>query len=114
MITFIFTIFVPYHMIRYQYDFSNAFDRVLFYPLENTEWAADFSEENFSKIRVGMTKKEVLAIIGKPLIETGNTASYWAYWAYTRYKNDHDDSVDRRMIYFDIHDTVDRVERSFM
>ncbi|MGK5090451.1 outer membrane protein assembly factor BamE [Deltaproteobacteria bacterium TL4] len=83
------------------------------YDFEDTEWAPEFSEESFSKIRIGMTQEEVLGIMGEPLIKTDDTAEYWSYWAYTWDKERHDDWRDRRTIYFDIHDTVDRVDRSF-
>lgn len=35
--------------------------------LENTEYSALFSESKFSLVRLGMRKKEVLALIGEPL-----------------------------------------------
>ena len=83
------------------------------YPLEETKWIPGFSETKFSQIRTGMNEKEVLHLLGKPLIFGDKSSSYSYYWAYTWYIDDNDGAYDHRIVYFDTNGRVSDVERSF-
>ena len=104
---------VSYNIIYFQYDLKNATRRVLLYPLEETKWIPGFSETKFSQIRTGMNEKEVLHLLGKPLIFGDKSSSYSYYWAYTWYIDDNDGAYDHRIVYFDTNGRVSDVERSF-
>ena len=63
------------------------------YPSIDTRYAAGFSERKFAEIRVGMTKEEVLRILGAPMhgMHSGTSGKwsytqdgkcFWADWAW--------------------------------
>ena len=54
-------------MYSFKYNFGNALARSLLFPLEDTIWAKKFSEENFSKITIGMTEDNVYSTLGHPI-----------------------------------------------
>lgn len=77
-----------------------------------TTYAAGFTEAKFKRVRHGMTKAEVLDILGKPLRDDHENSESWDYpnnrWDYTlfdRSKIPHDDPTntwaETRAIIFD-------------
>ena len=78
-----------------------------------TEYAADYSESRFFKIRTGMDRIKVEALLGKPLkirngqgiVANSGKADYGANWyEYSRSPGDGDYEV--RRIFFDPSDRV--------
>lgn len=106
-LTFVFS--VAYNMHLYRYGLNDAFFRTLFSPLEFTIWKEGFSEENFSKIQLGMTEDQVLSLVGEPIfsycVET-------CEWLYTRQETDVD-SFDRRAVAFDQNKRVEMIRKEF-
>jgi hypothetical protein len=92
-----------YNMLKYKYTFSDAGLRLLFYFDEDTEWVKGFSDNQFFKIQKGMSKEQVLHLVGKPL-------SKYCYkkgctWTYTWQKKPTND-YDRREVLLDTHGYV--------
>ena len=75
---------------------------------EDTTYAKDYSEENFFKIKKGMTKEEVKKILGEPLFKTENNN----YWHYSWYGNGTGNHLTR-LIIFGKDGKVERIERDF-
>lgn len=69
------------NMYTFGYDVSDAFWRVVWAIDEGTIWAENFSEENFDRIKTGMTSNEVLSLLGEPLnsLERCEAECYWYY-----------------------------------
>ena len=57
--------------------------------LSPSMWSViDTNRENLSKLRVGMTKKEVRNIMGEPMSEeVYNTSNHWFYYTRTRWSD---------------------------
>lgn len=53
-----------------------------FYPSIDTRYAANFSEQRFAEVRVGMTQEEVITLLGEPF--GGLAANSSTRWAYTQ------------------------------
>ena len=58
-------------------DFNDVILYIVFFFSDDTEYSKGFSEERFKEIKLGMSKDEVLSIIGPPLkiLETGKKGS---------------------------------------
>ena len=88
---------------RYNYGLSDALQRTWSAPYRSTEWAPGYKEEKFAKIRVGMSKKQVLELLGQPFAGTfskwcSNEAHCnWVYSHQTESWNDY----DRRWVIFE-------------
>jgi hypothetical protein len=98
-------------MWEYGYGVNDAFWRVVWAIDEGTTWANGFSDEGFSKIRIGMTKEEVLSLAGKPLHDIDNCDEL-CIWAYTRQDSPTSD-FDQRWVVFDQNQKVFEIRKSF-
>lgn len=63
----LFAFSVIWNKISLRYDWKTAAVRTLMSPFTGNLWAEGFSEERFSKVKVGMFANEVEALLGKPL-----------------------------------------------
>ena len=89
--------------IRYYYGLTDAMLRTAFFLGNSTEWVQGFEEKKFSAVTLGMTKSEVMQIVGTRFFDmdewwcSGETKCYWIYtrqietWM----------NYDRRWIIFD-------------
>lgn len=98
------------NMHRFNYNFSKAFYRTIFFFLEDTIWSHGFSEDSFSKLKIGMNEQKVISILGKPLRKTcGKTTCEWVYsWQKTG-----NSSFDRRDVIFNFDGFVARIRHEF-
>ena len=100
------------NMIEYGYGVNDAFWRVIWWIDEGTIWAPGFSEKNFSKIKKGMSKKEVFTLMGKPLRGFDDCNKDYCGWVYT--KNDSPTSdFDQRWVFFNRRGKVIEIRKSF-
>lgn len=102
-------VFCTYSALRFHYGISDAIARTLLVVLEDTRWAGDFSEEKFSKVSSGMTKNEVITLLGKPLRETCTSGCEWVY----SWQAEPTASFDWRSVHFDEFGRVDSKRREF-
>ncbi len=98
------------NMNRFLYDFSEATYRSLFFLLEDTIWSHGFSEDRFSKLRIGMNEQQVRSLLGEPLRKTcGENSCEWVYsWQKTG-----NSSFDRRDVIFNVDGHVVRIRHEF-
>ncbi len=80
-------------------------------PFEGTLWSEDFSENEFSKIRIGMSSQEVIELIGQPISKGLNCDSI-CFWIYTIQDTGTAD-FDQRWVVFNNHLKVTEVRKSF-
>lgn len=77
--------------------------RTAFFLVNSTEWVQGFDENKFSAVRLGMTKNEVMQIVGSRFVDMDE---WWCsgenkcYWIYTR-QIETWMNYDRRWIIFD-------------
>lgn len=99
-----------YTMVRYRYGFSDALCRLVFNE-NGTVWDVGFSEAKYSSVQPGMTKEEVLGILGEPVRRWHRDYPDCA-WSYTWQRTGHD-NFDRRDIAFSREGEVLAVHREF-
>ena len=97
------------NMFKYGYGFSDGFWRTLVAPVEGTVWPPGFSEEAFSKVRVGMSVEQVKELIGMP--KSGYCTDK-CYWSYTT-KEEGLPGYDRRFLLLDENRLVEKVIKEF-
>jgi outer membrane protein assembly factor BamE (lipoprotein component of BamABCDE complex) len=97
------------NMVRFHYPLKFAVLRTIYFYSE-TKWSNDFSEWNFSKIKIGMNKREVLKTLGQPLWESCEHDK--CTWSYATGKGFNVD-FDRRYIYFDEQSKVKTIQRDY-
>jgi outer membrane protein assembly factor BamE (lipoprotein component of BamABCDE complex) len=56
---------------------------MIFGPLSNTRWSNNFSEHKFDKIKPGMPKTDMMAILGEPLVVKSFDKDDLAYYVYS-------------------------------
>ena len=76
-----------------------------------SDWAPNFSEENFSKVKIGISSDEVLALMGKPLYTSENCVD-GCFWHYTKQDSGTSD-YDQRWVIFDSGYKVVEIRKSF-
>ncbi len=83
-------------------------------PEAGTKFSANYSEDNFNKITVGMDSTEVLKLIGEPMGKLPNYAAFKPLWCYSAdKKNSHSDFAWlKRAIYFGRNGKVREVQKS--
>ena len=99
------------NMIYFGYGASDAFWRVVWWIDEGTVWTDGFSENNFDRVKVGMTSDEVLKITGRPLHDI-NDCDDICIWAYTKQDAGSSD-FDQRWIVFDSQLRVAEIRKTF-
>lgn len=99
------------NMYQYGYGANDAFWRVVWAIDEGTLWSPGFSERNFNKIRVGMSRGEVLEIMGDPLHGYEDCQKN-CFWSYTKQDSGTSD-FDQRWVIFDENYKVSEVRKSF-
>ena len=99
------------NMFQFGYGVNDAFWRVVWSIDEGTVWADNFSEEKFNQVEVGMTQKEVLLLLGRPLNKIHEHKA-GHFWYYTRQDTGTSD-FDQRWVVFDSNATVEEVRKSF-
>jgi len=99
------------NMYQYGYGINDAFWRVVWSIDEGTIWAKGFTEENFNKVRVGMPKKQVLSLLGKPLNDISQPDNS-RFWYYTHHDSGTSD-FDQRWVVFNSDNRVEEVRKSF-
>ena len=100
-------------MIEFGYGVNDAFWRVVWAIDEETVWAKGFSEEKFLKVEEGMTKKEVLKLLGEPLNGTEDfDETRDSFWYYTWHSRGNAD-FDQRWVVFGLDDKVKEIRKSF-
>ena len=65
-----------YRRVRH-YTPADVFYTVLLGWETDTSWAKDYSERNFAKVTIGMTREEVRSIMGDPVRKP--LPGYWSY-----------------------------------
>lgn len=98
-------------MYQYQYGFTDAFFRTLLAPIEGTIWSESFSEENFSKIKIGTTAERVRELLGAPL--DISCKEYGCYWTYTEQENS-TPGYNQRWLIFDQNKKVKEIRKTFL
>lgn len=83
---------------HYRYDWQNAAWRTGMALFTGTKWAEGFSEEQFAKVKIGMSFEEVKAIVGKPL--EGGCGLYGCGLVYS-WQDTPTADYDRRWVRFD-------------
>jgi len=101
---------VIYNMVRYRYCPMDAFLRTIIRE-NNTIWAPGFSESKYSSIRTGMTKEQIIKILGEPVRKWDRDYPDGA-WSYS-WQKEGDDIFDRRDITFSRDGQVTGVYREF-
>lgn len=106
---------VAYIKVKYHYDVGNAVLRTLFPPDKEVVWAEGFTESEFSLVVTGMSKQQVIGLVGEPLVrwynvETSNDA-VWSY-AYCA-PSDTRGNYDARNIHFDSNGAVRVIARRY-
>ncbi|MEW6058261.1 MAG: outer membrane protein assembly factor BamE, partial [Bdellovibrionota bacterium] len=89
---------------------ENAFWRTLMTPFTGTIWAKKFSEQNFAKIRPGMPRAEVEALLGSPLRK--DCSEKGCMWVYSNQDTGTAD-YDRRWVVTDPTGRVTEVRHEF-
>jgi SmpA / OmlA family len=100
------------NMYKYGYGVNDAFWRIAWAIDEGTIWAPNFSEENFDKLKIGMTDKEVLLLMGKPLNALEETCVNSCFWFYTKQDSGTSD-FDQRWVVFNRDKRVSEIRKSF-
>lgn len=104
-----FILLVVINMIRFQYPFPVALERSIYF-YSQTKWSEEFSESSFSKIKLGMSKKEVKLIMKKPLWKSCNKETcIWAYATGVDFNVD----FDRRYVYFNGNGRVSYIQKDY-
>lgn len=111
MIGLLFSFFILKNIYQFGYGLNDAFWRVVWSIDEGTIWAKNFSEEKFSKVKVGMSREDVLALLGNPLNDT-NKLNRDRFWYYTR-QNSGTSDFDQRWVLFDSNNKVEEIRKSF-
>jgi hypothetical protein len=101
---------VVWNKVQYNYDWENAFWRTYLAPITGTVWATGFTEENFKKVKPGMSSSVVRKLVGHPLNES--CGSWGCSWMYSREEPDVPET-DRRWVRFDLSDKVDKIWHEF-
>lgn len=99
------------NMSTFGYGFNDAIWRVIWSIDEGTIWAQNFSEENFEKIRLGMTDHDVLELMGPPLYSDDKCVDT-CFWYYTKQDAGTSD-FDQRWLVFNKDKRVVEVRKSF-
>ena len=83
-------------------------------PGVDTKFSANYSEDNFNKVTVGMDSTEVMKLIGEPIGKLPNHASYKPLWYYSvNAENEHGDFAWlKRAIFFGRNGKVREVQKS--
>lgn len=109
-----------YTLLTFKYPFTDCVLRTILYPFEGTLWSSNhYNDNNFSKIKNGMTKKEVLDLVGKPEFggdpdETNTKSEVARLWDYTHQQtNPHAMTWHRRGLVFDEKNLVIEIKREF-
>ncbi len=97
-------------MSHFGYGLNDAFWRVIWSIDEGTIWTQDFREENFEKIKLGMTDQDVLALMGSPLKADENCKEV-CFWFYTKQDAGTSD-FDQRWVVFN-NKRVTEIRKSF-
>lgn len=87
-----------YNRIVYQYNWFQSFFRTILWPFEATNWAEGFSEVNFRNIRTGMTKPDVINLVGQPLSKECSEQFNECTWYYATREADAQ-LFDKRELY---------------
>jgi len=107
----LFSFGVANNMYKFGYGFNDAFWRLVWSIDEDTVWAKNFSEDKFSRVKVGMSVKDVLGLLGDPLhrdIECINNC----FWCYTWHARGNAD-FDQRWLVFNKNQKVEEIRKSF-
>lgn len=100
------------NMKRYGYGVEDAFFRYIFDIDEETIWIENFSEEKFDKIKIGMTNKQVLNLMGKPLYDFEEQCADFCFWEYADQARNNGD-FDQRWVVFDKSYKVIEIRKTF-
>ena len=98
------------NMYDYGYNFNDGFWRVIWAIDEGTIWSPDFDEKKFDLIKIGMSSKEVLELLGNPLDYDENCVSS-CFWCYTKQDSGTSD-FDQRCLVLDKNKVVE-IRKSF-
>ena len=109
----IFLLFMFINMYKFGYDLKDGFFRTLSVSLfmEGTVFAAGFSEEAFSKVKLDMDFNQVLELLGEPL-QKDTDCQKWCFWTYT-WQNYQTDDFDQRWVIFGPDLKVVEIRKSF-
>jgi outer membrane protein assembly factor BamE (lipoprotein component of BamABCDE complex) len=102
---------IIFYMYQYRYSFPSAVWRFIYSFESDTKFANEFSERQFSNVRIGMSEEEVISLIGKPLGK--NCFNYGCNWVYSWKIKGNSDHFDLRSVFFDTDDVVIRVRHEF-
>lgn len=100
--------------VKYHYGWEDAFLRTLLSWCEDTVWAPGFSLDNFEKVRLAMSKAEVLELLGPPLTRPDGQCDekqecFWMYsWQATQTAD-----FDQRWVIFGEDGKVSKIKKSF-
>lgn len=99
-----------FNMNRFHYSFTNAAYRTILFVIEDTVWQDGFSEDQFSKLYIGMNEQDVYSLLGNPLRKTcGQANCEWIYsWQRTG-----NSSFDRRDVIFNLKGRVTKIRHEF-
>lgn len=99
------------NMYSFGYGPNDAFWRVVWSIDEGTIWTENFSEMSFGQIQLGMTKKQVMSIMGSPLNAKEKLIND-EVWYYTRQDSGTSD-FDQRWVIFNHDNKVTEIRKSF-
>lgn len=105
-----FPVAVGVNALRFDYGFEDAVWRTIVAPVEGTIWPPDFDDSKFSKIRIGMHKSEVKALLGEPLRK--DCAEPPCFWRYTELEAGLP-GYDQRWLIFDTEGRVIEIRKTF-
>lgn len=110
LLVLLFISIVAVNKVKYRYTWEDTFWRTLLTPITKTLWAENFSEASFIKIKNGMTRSELVGLVGEPLYR--NCDKDDCVWYYSGW---HKDGVefDRRWVALDTAGRVKHIWRDF-
>ncbi|HAZ12727.1 MAG: hypothetical protein A2X86_13995 [Bdellovibrionales bacterium GWA2_49_15] len=111
LMTAVFACAVAVNMHRFGYNLNDGFWRTLMFPFEGTVWAPRFTEDNFNKIKQGMSASSVREILGEPLRQDSECSEI-CFWYYTGQDTGTAD-FDQRWIVFNNANQVMEIRKSF-
>ena len=88
------------------YTLTDVFYTALLGWATDASWAKDYSERNFDKVTIGMTREEVRSIMGDPVWKP--IPGYWGYTYSPSSTHYH-----QRAVVFSESNTVTRIVRGF-
>lgn len=107
----LFSFGISINMYRFDYNLNDGFWRTLMIPFEGTVWAPGFSENNFTKMQLGMSEAEVHKLLGNPL-DKDKDCKKLCFWSYTLQDTGTAD-FDQRWVVFAKNKRVTEIRKSF-